>query len=265
MESDEELDFGEDDLFLPAQPQVEERAPPPPPPSLPAPVPTPQATTTSAAPPSQPTVSRENGTSSSSAIPTQPSRPRSTDADRFAPSARTQDRYASENRSRDRRDNGGDSTRSPHPAPSRSDANSHADSPNRRPSPSPRSAQPSRPTSPQPPPPRARSPTPTPPPQPKPPHNPRLDANGHELPQDWESRISASQGDTYYKNLKTGETSWSIPEQAKEASEPAKEQSTEQLPPPPVKKIAVHPDRARLVTPFDPRTSPLCALPGVGS
>ena len=267
MESDEELDFGEDEFIVP-----QEAVEPAPAPTLtpkatldplPAAAPTLKPTTASSDPSTQPASSRENGAASSSTIPTQPARPRSTDADRFAPSARTQDRYAIENRSRDRRDNGADSTRSPRPAPSRSRANSRANSPNRRPSPASRSAQPSRQPCPQPAP-RTRSPTP--PPQPKPPHNPRLDVSGRELPQDWESRISASQGDMYYKNVMTGESSWTIPEQAaqtKEMPEPTKEQPQQQeqeqeqpLPPSPVKKITVHPDRARLVTPLEPRTSP---------
>lgn len=87
-----------------------------------------------------------------------------------------------------------------------------------------------------------RSPTPPRPPPVRPPHNPRLDANGNSLHPDWESKVSSSGGDIYYKNLKTNKTTWEIPEPVPSPPPPPVERATT-----PPRKLAVHPDRLKLI------------------
>lgn len=48
-------------------------------------------------------------------------------------------------------------------------------------------------------------------PTPPRPHDSTLDANGNKLPPNWESRISSTKGDIYYKNLVNSKSSWEIP------------------------------------------------------
>lgn len=90
---------------------------------------------------------------------------------------------------------------------------------------------------------RSKSPTP-----PRPPHDSSLDVEGNKLPLNWQSRVSSTSGDVWYKNVLNGTSSWVIP----------KERSpTPPLPPPPATavpglgsvevKAVVHPSRVNLV------------------
>lgn len=86
-------------------------------------------------------------------------------------------------------------------------------------------------------------------------HNPRLDSMGNPLPAPWESKVSTSKGDIYYKNTVTGKSSWEIPiqEVVKEKSQPTAPDTAAvealeavNVAPTPV-KVAVHPSRAALI------------------
>jgi hypothetical protein len=75
----------------------------------------------------------------------------------------------------------------------------------------------------------ARDQSGTPPPPLKSKHNPRLDVNGNPLPAHWESKVSASSGDIYYKNLITNVADWTIPtDEAPEDAGPMEEEQREQ-------------------------------------
>ncbi|ORY87424.1 hypothetical protein BCR35DRAFT_302178 [Leucosporidium creatinivorum] len=287
-DDDFELDFGEDELeYTPIAP-----APPPPAPAAAAARPqqetetlvlddddptqqqndnkgTAASNSTSRAPPSAPSAPQNDQTASTSTTrEEEAAAPRPSSSGAPGSWGRTLPRENDRN-SRDSRDSRRDSGRGA--AVRRDDRFAPRPSPSSQPStPAPAPApqlQPQQPSAPSP------APTPPPPSNP-PPHNESLDSLGRPLPPGWVSRVSKSTQDLYYRNTLSNTSCWDIP------TEPAGKEVRETTPPRPEpvvqveerevrqvememekerekeqpKKLAVHPDRLRLVgaTPSEP-------------